>query len=126
MTRRKRTQAEIEEEMNSARERLRKVLTYNSTVYTITRYIQRNGIGRVVAPLAIIDGKIQNLHSAVSDALNWKWDDRGGVWTNSEFNLVMELSYALHGHTSKGRNPRYLHASEKCFQAGYTLIHQQL
>lgn len=108
---------------------LRKRLKHGQTIYTLVRHRMRNGIGGVVSVLIAENDQIQNISGIVSDVLVRHWDDRDGIVTSSDFALVQELSYALHGHESKGdidESKPHRKATPRKFKAGYTFEHERL
>jgi hypothetical protein len=132
-SRTKRKPADVEAFKKNAIEHLRKIIPHGSTIYTVTRFISRNGTGRVVAPLIVVNGEVRNISVEVSDALDRSWDDRGGggVWAGNEFDLVHKLSYALHGEVGKGRQKnadcsQAEKATANSFKAGYSLVQKTL
>lgn len=115
-----------EDEKKSAIKRLKKMLRMNQTVYTVLRHRTRDRVGAVVAVLIVHKGQVVNISGAVADAIGRQWDDRDGVWTNSEFGIIHELSYAIHGDQSKGNYRDLTIYTKDDFHAGYTFVHKQL
>jgi hypothetical protein len=129
----KRSKEENEQARQTALEQLRTLLPPGSTVTTVTRQIRRDGTG-LVAVLAYdpAEKKIGEISGPVSNVTGADWDDIGGVWTYSPFDLVHRLSAALHG-PSRGtgsqaeQNGTPLHNPDPDnYKEGYSLHHQPL
>ena len=65
-------------------------------IYTMVLHRNRTGTNSVVAALTLIDGEIKNISGEVATAIGSKWDDRDGVWTGNQADLVFALSAALY------------------------------
>lgn len=106
---------------------LRENLPYGTTVYTVVVHRTRQG-ARVVAVLAILDGEIRNISNIVGDAIGKEWDDRDGLWTSSDFDIITRMSHEAHGYESKNYDDNKVHkrATSRSFKAGYTYEHKRL
>jgi hypothetical protein len=76
---------------------LRKLLPQGATVYTV-RCTTTRLLHQVVKVLVLQKGKICDISSAVSDALDYKWDGRGAVHCSTAYDLVQRLDSALYGY----------------------------
>ena len=125
----KRSPADVEQFKKNALVYLRKRLRVGSTVYTVrTKQTRRGGAEHAV--LIVTGGKIKNVSSVVTDLLDWHWADNDAVAHSSAFDIVQQMSYALHGYESAGRGrklgPVPVVPTPKHFKAGYSLVHQIL
>ena len=112
------TQQQKDDHQKMAAKLLLELIPKGSTIYTVLLHRTRNQMKGVVAVLVVDKGEIRNISSHVSWLIpNYKWDDRDGVWANNQFDVVMNMSYHLHGYKLPARSK---------FKAGYTFNHKAL
>lgn len=124
------------EEKNAALAALQKYCKPGTTIYTILRHVARSGMSRCIDLYVYRNNQPVRLSGLVAAVLGMTLDKKwtainvGGCGMDMGFHLVMNLSYALHGHKSKGDGieademgapftPRIGH-----YRAGYSLRHQ--
>jgi hypothetical protein len=123
----KRSPADIEAWRKNAFTFLSKHLKPGKTVYTVRTNQTRSG-GAEHAVLMVVGNKAINISGSVTDLLDWPWADNDAVPHTSAFDIVQQISYALHGKNSVGVKGEHGPAkpTPKCYKAGYSLIHQPL
>jgi hypothetical protein len=122
--------AEKEASKKTAIRGLKKMLKPGSTLYSVLRHRSPSRLVGVVAYLVIRKGKVINISANIADALgHYKWDDRDGIWTNSEFTPIHQLSQQLHGLENVGAVSNMQWdgiPTPKRYSTGYSIIHKQL
>lgn len=123
---------------------LRKHIKPGTRIYTVLRHVSSSGMSRdidvyAIVPMTDSDGKRFHgpmwLSGRVASALGMRLSkDRGikvgGCGMDMGFHLVMNLSYALHGHKPRGEGAKEENAGRPFaprpghYRSGYSLIHE--
>lgn len=124
-------------ERNEAIEHLRSRLTPGTTVYTIVTHVSRSGMARSLRVFSVFDGELREHTYRASVALGYRMKDGAivvnGCGFDAGFEIVSNLSRALHGNESVGgeaiemaRQGRPFTPTADTYRAGYSLIHDRL
>ena len=126
-------------EQGEAREELRKMLKPGDTVYTVLRHVSRSGMSRGIDCYVMQDGEPRWVSRLVHRATGFSFDKKrdclrvGGCGMDMGYHVMMNVSYAIHGHSDKGDDAK--EAGEKGrpftprpghYRAGYSLKHRWL
>lgn len=106
---------------------LKNLLPHGTTVYTSNAKVARTNMQAWLKLFIVKDGEILSIAGKVSDALGLRWKDGTvlvhGCGMDRGFHIVMNLSYALHGHESHGDKAHNKPTPDN-MHAGYTLRHE--
>ena len=115
---------------------LRRLLRPGTVVYTTVGHVSRSGMARTIEVSAIKENEPLRLTYSVATVLGYPMKDDGflvrGCGMDMGYHVAMSLSYALHGHDSKGdgakpeNQGRIFEPRPGHFCAGYSLKHRWL
>ena len=124
------------EKKDEALKTLRKYCRPGTTIYTTLRHVARSGMSRCIDLYVYRNNKpiclSYDTAIVLGEKLDRKWNSIcvGGCGMDMGFDLVYRLSYALHGHESKGdgidADERGIHFTPRLghYRAGYSLKHE--
>lgn len=125
-----------EEEAEHAKLVLKARLPMGKEVYTVLRHVTKSGMSRSISLFIVENEQIVDLTYFAARALDCRIDPkhggviRGGCGMDMGYDLVMSLSYLVHGYASKGlegtNHVGPSNATPERFHAGYTLIQRWL